>query len=371
MSDITAITMPKWGLSMREGRVVEWLLEEGVEVGRGDQVLDVETDKIASAVEVSTPGILRRCVAQPDEVLPVGALLGVVAGADAADSDIDAFVEQFQADYVPPAEDDENRGPVHEWIEVGGTRIRYLVLGEGETNVILVHGFGGDLDTWLFNHETLARERTVYALDLPGHGQSGKQVVDGSVAGMTRVLRDFMDALAIPSTALVGHSLGGAIALQAALSYPDRVTSVALICSAGLGPDIDVEYIDGFIASNSRREIKPHLQKLFADPSLVNRQLIEDILRYKRLDGVTEALRTICGEVFTGGTQSTVLRDRVGSLTVPLLAITGSEDRIVPPSHAQGLPANVCAVALSGYGHMVHMEAAGEVNELLDGHLPR
>ena len=99
---IRSICMPKWGLSMKEGKVAGWLVDEGETISPGDEVLDIETEKISSAVEAADAGVLRRCVAQEGEVLPVGALLGIVADDAVDDSTIDAFVTDFQANFVPP-----------------------------------------------------------------------------------------------------------------------------------------------------------------------------------------------------------------------------------------------------------------------------
>ena len=81
-----AVTMPKWGLSMQEAKIVEWKVPAGGEVLCGDEVVDIETEKIAAAVEARHSGVLRRHIAQEDDVLPVGALLAVISGADATDS---------------------------------------------------------------------------------------------------------------------------------------------------------------------------------------------------------------------------------------------------------------------------------------------
>ncbi|MDP6382997.1 MAG: biotin/lipoyl-containing protein, partial [SAR324 cluster bacterium] len=97
---IQALTMPKWGLAMKEGKVGEWLTEEGVEITTGEEVLEVETDKITSAVETPHNGILRRQVASSGEVLPVGSLLAVIAESSVPQEMIDHFIENFQQNFV-------------------------------------------------------------------------------------------------------------------------------------------------------------------------------------------------------------------------------------------------------------------------------
>ena len=361
---IIAITMPKWGLSMQEGKVMEWLAEEGTELKPGDPVMDIETEKIANTFEALDAGVLRRKVAQPDDILPIGALLGVIAPANVDDAAIDAFIAEFQANYVPPEPEEEEGDGGWDFVEAGGYRLRYAKMGDGTRHIVLVHGFGGDADRWAFTQEPLAAHATVWAFDLPGHGQSSKAVRDGSVAALAEVVIAFMDAVGIDRAELVGHSLGGAIALQTAIAHPDRVDALALIAPAGLGPDINGDYLAGFVACDNRKEMKKLLQELVADPELVNRALVADMLQFKRIDGVPEALATIAAGFHDGTRQTLDLRAGLATLGKPVKVIWGSADRIVPASHAAGLQGADVTV-LDGYGHLVQLEAVAEVNALL------
>ena len=365
MSEIHLLTMPKWGLTMKKGTVVEWLVEEGAEVHPGLDLVDVETDKILSAVTASVSGVLRRRVAREGEEVHVGGLLGVIADSTNSDSEIEKLIANFQSHYVPERAEEEAAGPAPETAHVGEHRLCYLRRGEGVETAILIHGFGSDLNTWMFNHNELAAQHRIYALDLPGHGRSSKEVGEGSLAGFAKVLNGFTEATAVAKAHFVGHSMGGAIAILFTTAHPERCVSLTLIASAGLGPEIDSEFIQGFIAAKRRNDLKPHLEKLFVDPRSATRQLMEETLKYKRLDGVERALRAIADHLCAGGRQATLLREQLGRVPFPVLVLWGADDRILPAAHALHLPPNVRTEIIPQCGHMPHMEAASKVNPII------
>jgi len=370
MSDaIRPIVMPKWGLAMQEGMVAKWLVEEGAELKAGDEILDIETSKIANVFESPVAGPLRRIVVGEGETVPVGALLGVVAEASILDPDLDAYIAGFQEEFAAHAAEAGAAAPEPETVEADGRRIRYLALGEGEgVPIVFIHGFGGDLNNWQFNQEALAEGRATYALDLPGHGGSTKDLGDEvDVGALAAAVVDFMDAKGIAKAHLVGHSLGGAIALDLALNHGERVASVTAVCSAGLGPEINMAYIDGFMQAKRRKQLQPVLEMLVADPEMVSREMIEDVLKFKRLDGAEAALNRIVDGTFAGGRQALQLTGRLGEIGVPVQVIWGRQDRIIPVGHAEGLPASIRVHVLDGAGHMVHLEKAAEVNDLIKG----
>jgi pyruvate dehydrogenase E2 component (dihydrolipoamide acetyltransferase) len=364
---ITPVTMPKFGLAMTEGKVAAWTVPEGMHVNVGDELADIETTKITSAYESPASGVLRRHVAREQEDLPVGALIGVIAPENVSDAEIDAFIARFtEAFATAQAASSVEAAPEPSTLSAGGRTIRYQEAGNAQgPPVLLIHGFGGDLNNWLFNQPVLAVEHKTYALDLPGHGGSQKQVGAGDLASLNEALVQFMVALGITRAHLIGHSLGGAVALLTALREPTRVASLSLICPAGFGRQINAGFIDGFLKAKQRKQFQSVLEQLFTDPRLVSREMIDGLQRFKRLDGAVTALSAIAAANFPGGSQAISLRDQISKLNIPILVIWGAEDRIIPASQAEGLPPMVRTHILPGTGHMPHLEKASEVNRLI------
>jgi pyruvate dehydrogenase E2 component (dihydrolipoamide acetyltransferase) len=368
MTAITAITMPKWGLTMTEGKVVGWLKREGQHFAPGEELLEIETTKITNVLEMPEAGTLRRIVAQPGATLPVGALLAVAAPETVPESEIDAFVAGFAApepSHEAAAEVDAIKP--HD-IDAAGRRLRCFALGEGDgVPVVMVHGFGGDLNTWMFIQPALAERRRAIAFDLPGHGGSVKEVGAGDPDTLTDAAEAALAALAIERAHLVGHSMGGALAALLALRRPQRAASLTLIAPAGLGPEINRTFIEGFVRAGRRREAVEALNQLVHDPALVSRAMVEEVLRYKRVDGVTAALATIAAAWFSGGRQSLDLRERIATLAMPVQLIWGRDDRILPVAHGRALAPRFPVHILEQAGHLPHLEKAGEVARLIKG----
>jgi pyruvate dehydrogenase E2 component (dihydrolipoamide acetyltransferase) len=268
--------------------------------------------------------------------------------------------------------DDAAGAPEVQMTDVGGRKISFAGAGQDGDVILLVHGYGGDRNSWLFLQEPLAAKYRVYALDLPGHGTSAKDVGDGTLSVLADAVTGVLDTLGADRAHLVGHSVGGAVALVAAARAPSRIASITLIAPSGFGPEINAGYLRGFADAQTRRELKPVVGQLFADESLVTRQVVDDLLAYKRLDGVDEALHALLGMLLDGDDQradSTAARATIGD-TVPVSVVWGTADRIIPAAQAESVTGAV-RYLVDRAGHMPHMERPGEVQAAIEETIAR
>jgi pimeloyl-ACP methyl ester carboxylesterase len=119
-----------------------------------------------------------------------------------------------------------------------GHVVRYVQQGSGPV-LLLVHGMAGSLGTWRSVVDSLARNATVLAVDLPGHGASGPGGGDYSLGSLAAGLRDVLTTLGHERATLVGHSLGGGIAMQFSYQFPEMTERLVLVSSGGLGLEVN------------------------------------------------------------------------------------------------------------------------------------
>ncbi len=365
MTSIMLVKMPKWGLSMQEGKVVHWWKRPGDVVNEGEDLVDIETSKITNTAEAHVSGVLRRILVEPEASLPVGALLAVVADALVGDAEIDAVVADFQANFTAETEEVQAEGGLAlKHVDIGGRALRVGVgAGEGAP-IVLLHGFGADLNNWLFNIDALGAVAPVVAIDLPGHGASAKDVGDGSLERLAADIGRALEALGVDRAHLVGHSLGAAMAMRLALDRPGLARSLTLIAAAGLpGSVVSTDFLNGFVEAESARDLKPVLERLVADPALISRDMVEDVVKFKRLDGAQEALGVLRDRMIEAG-DFRALQARLADLP-PALVIASRGDAVVSGPDEAALPPGWRLAWIEGAGHMPHLERAAEVNALI------
>ena len=361
---IELITMPKWGMTMTEGKISAWFKQEGETVEVGEELVEVETDKISNGVEAEHSGLLRRVLVPEGQSARCGSLIAIMAPPDVADARIDSFLEGFT-----PSEDagDDGVGSLtSQSIDAGGLRLNVVTAHGGNgTPVVLIHGFGADAGSWMFNQEVLADGRDVHAIDLPSHGGSEVTSECVDVASMASALADSITAVAPDGAYLVGHSLGGRVALRLATMPDLNVKSLSLIAPVGLGDEINHDFVDQFIAADRRRPMKAVLQMLMADSDAVTSEMIERTLSFKRIDGVSAALQAIADASLGVDTIAQNIDTDLAAVNCPVLVIWGKQDQVLPASSADRIRDRARVVLIDDAGHMPQMETSAEVNEAL------
>jgi pimeloyl-ACP methyl ester carboxylesterase len=259
--------------------------------------------------------------------------------------------------------------------------IAYQVAGDGPP-LLLIHGLGASSTAWHFQLDRLAAAHRVYAIDLPGHGASPAPpvAVDGELGAA--VVAAFIEQVLGEPAAVVGHSMGGAVALLAALRRPDLVSALALVSSAGLGREMPV-FLRAMCLPGADRlaeVVGPWLVRALGRVGLLRRRfagaaavevlapvLAEALEVYRRRHAIrafTTALRAVAG---TGGQRARyVLADRLGELAVPVLVVWGSGDRVLPLVHGlRAAETARCRFEVLECGHSPMLEAAPRFTDVL------
>ena len=263
----------------------------------------------------------------------------------------------------------------------GELEIGYRAAGDGPP-VVLVHGLGASSTAWHYQLDALAGSHRVFAIDLPGHGRTPlpRDAAGGALAA--EVVTAFLEQVAGAPAALAGHSMGGAVALLAALRRPDLVRSLALVSSAGLGPEMPL-FLRALCAPGADRLMElvgpllvraigrvPALRRRVAGDGAADilapvlAEALEHYRRRRSIRAFTTALRA--GATTAGQDSRYVLLDRLSELDVPVLVVWGRDDRVLPLEH--GLRAAELSrgrLAVLECGHSPMLEAAALFTELL------
>ncbi|HEX3690794.1 MAG TPA: alpha/beta fold hydrolase [Solirubrobacteraceae bacterium] len=257
-------------------------------------------------------------------------------------------------------------------ITLHGRRLSYIQAGSGPV-LLLIHGVAGTLENWRAVIGPLSLHYTVVASDLPGHGRSEPGAGDYSLGAMASGLRDLLLALGHERATLVGHSLGGGIAMQFSYQFPERIERLVLVSSGGLGTEVSAilraATLPGaglFIAGTAAvgRTVGRPVGRVL---SAVGRRPSADVAEVARgygslVDRNRRAafLSTLRGVVGSEG-QRVHAGDRLYLAEgLPVLIVWGARDPIIPVAHAESaheaMPGSRLEI-FEGAGHLPQVEA--------------
>ena len=269
---------------------------------------------------------------------------------------------------------DQGEFTVHDRrVVVEGIETQYLEAGSGSP-VLLLHGHEQSATSWRWVIPTLARSHRVLALSLPGTGETNPAVGDHSPGNdLTPFLAAFLDTLGVePPLDLVGHSAGGAIALRLTLAYPDRIRTLTLVDSAGLGqavhPLLALDTLPGIgelaimisrIPGGAVARTSMSTAMLFARPWRIPAQFLAEHHALGRRPGQLETSTAMARALFGATGQRQILLEHLPTLTTPTLVIWGGCDYLLPAHQAQtavGLLPHGRLALFPDCGHLPHIE---------------
>jgi pimeloyl-ACP methyl ester carboxylesterase len=256
-------------------------------------------------------------------------------------------------------------------ITLHGNRVSYRTAGDGPEVVVLVHGITGSSETWAEIIPALGEEFTVVAPDLLGHGQSAKPRGDYSLGAYASGVRDLVASLGHDHATVVGHSLGGGVAMQLAYQFPERCDRLVLVSSGGLGREVHPllraaalpgsEFVLPLVCATKLRDAGDAVWHTLGRFGLSAGPDLDEMWRgYASLadrdaqQAFVHTLRTIVD----GGGQRVSATDRLYlAAELPTLIVWGEDDRIIPIEHGlaaqEAIPGSRLEV-FEGAGHFPH-----------------
>ena len=245
------------------------------------------------------------------------------------------------------AEHDPRLGEVHE-VELHGNRVQASVAGSGPV-IGLVHGIASNSDSWREVVPLLAERYTVITSDLLGHGKSAKPRGDYSLGAYASGIRDLLAVLGFERGTVVGHSLGGGIAMQFAYQFPEYTERLVLVSSGGLGREVNPllraatlpgsELVLPLLARDWVREAG---QSVSDKRGRVGVRLAADLAEFTRSwaslkdpEARAAFLHTVRSVIDLGGQRISALDRLYLAEQMPLLIVWGSKDPVIPPEHGR------------------------------------
>ncbi|MFS8035466.1 acetoin dehydrogenase dihydrolipoyllysine-residue acetyltransferase subunit [Xanthobacter sp. AM11] len=243
----------------------------------------------------------------------------------------------------------------------------WLRQGEGRP-VVLLHGFGSDLNGWRPFLAGGSPARPLLGLDLPGHGGSAAVAAAGFDA-LVEAVAGTLEGLGLLDVDVVAHSLGAAVAVALAAEGHIGVRSLFLLSPAGLGPDINGAFVGGLARARTAQSLAPWMGELVADPAVLTPAFLRAAAAARADDTLIDAQQRLAAVLFPDGTQAFGVRGRLEQLAVPVTIVFGQDDRIIPWSHTRRVPGEVALHLFPGVGHLPQLEVRDAVWRLLDRHL--
>jgi pimeloyl-ACP methyl ester carboxylesterase len=272
-------------------------------------------------------------------------------------------------------------------VEIPKATISSLIGGHGPEQVICLHGLGSNKTSFFETVSALTPEHTVHAIDLPGFGSSSKPARAAYDARyFARATLGYMDAMAIQRAHLIGNSMGGRIALEVALTEPDRVDSLSLLSPAlaflrrrELVPLVKLIRPELAAIPHPLRaaRVREHFWSLFARPERLDPAAADiaaaEFCRTYRSRSARIAFFAAARNIYLDAPHGERgLWTRLGGLRPPALFIWGDSDRIVPASFskhvADALP-DADRVVLPECGHVPQVELPERANRLIRAHI--
>lgn len=410
------LTLPRMGETMNEGTIVAWLKQPGEQFRRGDTLLEVESDKTNVEIPALEDGEMVRHLVSAGEKVPVDHPIAIVAvrassSGSALDRSSDRAQHSAQLDSTTSTErsvrqpapmissktraspvarrmakkqgidlrDINGSGPrgritstdVRQYAVrsesqvqpmVGQTGLPALRWGSPQRGTcVLFHGFAADPTTWRRTGEFLAGQGfEAIAFELPGHGT--QPLVASSLREMAAEFSARLSDEGSPKLHLIGHSLGGAIAILMSAAIPARVASLTLLAPIGIGTYIDQSFLDGIVSAGTIEALERELRKTTAHPLSYAKSALAAILESRRAD----ALQAISQLLAQNGVQQLFLVPELEKITAPVRVFFGRQDRILRWEDALSLPGKI-GLHLFDTGHMPHWEDPSAVLPVLAG----